>query len=541
MKQYLRKFRIWVRLLALSMILFIPGAVFAALGLYGIQNSNAALELVFSKRLIPTYELGRINDLMVQNMLQVHLATKHDPRLEESSYHSDHTTQRHTDAILKNNESIRELLKSFEKTLQTEEEKKLTSEFRILLESFEKAGLGKSIDMIDSENYMQVNIHSATTLPAVYNKTKEVAEKLLTIQQEKSEEQFQDASSFYAVIITIVAVGLLFSLLLSGVSALTLVRSITDPLKGVIERIRDLAEGDGDLTQRLPVSGNDELNELSTRVNVFIEQIQGIVKDISTSTAAVSETIGEIANSSESLSAGIEQMSSQAQNIASSATEMSHNLNMIASSVEEMSITIKDVAKQGSDASDMANRADRLTETASRSIQSLETTTQMIGKVIDDISGISNQTNLLALNASIEAASAGGAGKGFAVVASEVKELARQASASSDDIREKITAVQVGTSEAVESIHQVNDTIGNLSEVNRSIAAAVEEQSVTAAEIARNVGQTNEAASDVSKNIEGISLAANDGAKSASTLRQISRELEENAKILRNSVERFKH
>lgn len=148
-------------------------------------------------------------------------------------------------------------------------------------------------------------------------------------------------------------------------------------------------------------------------------------------------------------------------------------------------------------------------------IKDLGESSAEIGQVIKVITSIAQQTNLLALNATIEAARAGEAGKGFAVVANEVKELARQTAKATEEISQKIEAIQSSTGGAITAIKSIGETISKINEISTTIASAVEEQSAATSEISRNVAEAAKGTAEVSNNITGVSQAADEAGRSA--------------------------
>jgi methyl-accepting chemotaxis protein len=172
-------------------------------------------------------------------------------------------------------------------------------------------------------------------------------------------------------------------------------------------------------------------------------------------------------------------------------------------------------------------------------VQALAEGAQKIGEIVDLIRNIAGQTNLLALNATIEAARAGDAGKGFAVVASEVKSLANQTAKATEDIAGQIAQIQRVTKEAVDSIGGIGNTIGEITNIATSIAAAVEEQGAATQEIARNVQQAATGTQDVSANIIGLSNGANETEAAASHVMGAAGVLSERAEQLRAEVLRY--
>jgi methyl-accepting chemotaxis protein len=299
-------------------------------------------------------------------------------------------------------------------------------------------------------------------------------------------------------------------------------RAICGPINMMVERVRGIAEGEADLTRRLPTESRDELGELSRWFNVFIERIQNIIQQVSNTSGALSNASGELASTAKDLTTGAEQTGMQSATVASAAEEMSAsmsqmaatteqmsgNVRSVAAATEQMTATINEIARNAEQSASVADKAARLAEISNDRVGGLGDAANGIGKVIEVIQDIAEQTNLLALNATIEAARAGEAGKGFAVVASEVKELAKQTAGATDDIRRRIEGIQASTGEAIDAIREITSVISNVNEVARTIAAAVEEQSITTREISENVSQTATAAEAVVSNVNETALAS---------------------------------
>ena len=163
-----------------------------------------------------------------------------------------------------------------------------------------------------------------------------------------------------------------------------------------------------------------------------------------------------------------------------------------------------------------------------------------IGKVVKVITSIAQQTNLLALNATIEAARAGEAGRGFAVVANEVKELAKETAKATEDISQKIEAIQNDTRGAVAAIAQIGAIINQINDISNTIASAVEEQTATTNEIGRNVTEAARGSVEIAENITGVALAAKSTADGASATQSSAAALTKMAAELRQLVSRFK-
>jgi methyl-accepting chemotaxis protein len=216
----------------------------------------------------------------------------------------------------------------------------------------------------------------------------------------------------------------------------------------------------------------------------------------------------ESKNQTATVSSAAEEMMINMKRMASSTDTMSDGMNSVAASVEEMTASISEIADNAERSACVAGEAADLAEVSHDQISELGSAADAIGKVIDVIHYIAEQTNLLALNATIEAARAGESGKGFAVVTTEVKELARQTATATDDIRDRIEAIQRSARQAVESITAIRDVINKVNEVSRTIASAVEEQNITTQGIAENVAQTASAADTVSQGVNESAAAS---------------------------------
>jgi ABC-type transporter Mla subunit MlaD len=210
----------------------------------------------------------------------------------------------------------------------------------------------------------------------------------------------------------------------------------------------------------------------------------------------------------------------------------------VAGAAEEMAASIQEIATQVSYAGEITRTSVADSERSQAIIGSLAEEVGKIGEIATLISDIANQTNLLALNATIEAARAGDAGKGFAVVANEVKSLATQTARSTEEITTQIGKIQALTHEVVDAVTAIGGSIRRIDEVSSSIAAAMEEQSATTAEISRNVVETSAAAQEVSSLIASVSRDAAETGDQAGEVRRASTEVATSIQDLRQVLVR---
>ncbi|HMW60693.1 MAG TPA: PAS domain-containing methyl-accepting chemotaxis protein, partial [Leptospiraceae bacterium] len=321
-----------------------------------------------------------------------------------------------------------------------------------------------------------------------------------------------------------VAVGLsvVFSVLTLAVGA-GLSNSVLRPIKEAADYARLIATGD--LSVRIPHDRNDEVGDLFQALLSMLVNTAAVIGQIKESVESLDSAAGNLTSASTSLSAGLDKVAQQSETfagIASAATQMNTNLQSVTSSTEEMSISIQEVARKSSDSATVAEKAQITSREMNSLVKELGVNARDIGKVIESISEIASQTNLLALNAAIEAAGAGDAGKGFAVVASEVKELARQSAESSEEIKDKIGAIQGSTENVIAAIGSITSVISQINEIAGSIASAVEEQAITTREIASNINQTAQASNDVTASINNVSTAVLSGAQESASFTRLA-------------------
>lgn len=342
-------------------------------------------------------------------------------------------------------------------------------------------------------------------------------------------------------------------LILLSLILLYLARSVVRPIQNASALMHDIASGEGDLTQRLPVSSKDEIGALAQNFNTFAEKVRQIVAEVQTNTIQVEKAAQDMSGNAQTMShvsgdmseqtqrvvAAMEQSSASTGIVSSSVQTLSDSVSSVTAAIEEMTISLKTVAERCQEEYRMANDAQTRAGNVTQSMDQLNNAAMEIGRVLDMIEDIAEQINLLALNATIEAATAGEAGKGFAVVAGEVKQLAHQTANATEKISKQIQEIQSCVSGSIRDIQGITQVIGSVNNISRDIVGSVEEQSTTMKSIAESVTSVNTDAGKISQNVKEISQGIQEVAGRASELGAASQSTASHAKVTESAPQKL--
>jgi methyl-accepting chemotaxis protein len=350
--------------------------------------------------------------------------------------------------------------------------------------------------------------------------------------QIRAGEASSEGQSSSVTILLITAIAILISIGLFAVFLKMIIGSIT----ALRDQLDNIAQGEGDLTQRIPLEMDDDLGKLAKSFNLVLENLQSMIGSIQQLTRELGTGATDLARAAKDNNDGV--------------TRQTDSISMVATAINEMQSAIEEVAGNASRAAEITREAEEKGRNGARIIRSsseqvhrlaaqiskavdvirkLSDDSDNITSVLDVIRGIAEQTNLLALNAAIEAARAGEQGRGFAVVADEVRTLAKRTGQSTEDIQTMITTLQTGVADIVsvmetgskeateteklatdaeKELKAILEAMANIADVNTSVASATEEQTQVVDEINRSITEINDLATESanrSRDIDGIS------------------------------------
>jgi methyl-accepting chemotaxis protein len=313
-------------------------------------------------------------------------------------------------------------------------------------------------------------------------------------------------------------------------------------INGLVDDVNTLAQAavNGRLGVRAEASNHrGDYRKIVDGFNKTLDTVVDPLKVAASQASALASSAEELTAVSSQMASNAEETATQANVVSAASEEVSKNVTVVATGSEQMQASIREISKSANESAKVAKAAVGVAESTNHTIAKLGESSVEIGKVIKVITSIAQQTNLLALNATIEAARAGEAGKGFAVVANEVKELAKETAKATEEIGQKIDAIQTDTKGAVQAIGEISAIINQINDISNNIASAVEEQTVTTNEIARNVSEAAKGTEEIAKNIGGVAIAAQNTTRGATDMQKAAQSLSGMAAQLQGLVAKF--
>ena len=347
-----------------------------------------------------------------------------------------------------------------------------------------------------------------------------------------------------SVVIAIVIIGLSY----------VIGNSLLVPTRSAAELMKDIAQGDGDLTKSLDDSGQDEISRLSNYFNEFTGKMRQLLQDVADNTSQVLEHAEAVSGASDTTQSLIQNQNDITVQVATAMEEMTSQIKEVSDNASSAEQAANDARNNTSDGKEIISHTIKQMQSLSSNIDevsqvvaSLASESDNIGSVLDVIRGIAEQTNLLALNAAIEAARAGEQGRGFAVVADEVRTLANRAEQSTNEIQQMIQKLQAGAQEAVaavkvsqdislKTVEQTAKADDSLSEIDRLMEVISDMNT----QIARATEQQSQAADEVNLRINDLAGMTDESLATTEQLSETSQKLKVSSNAMSEVVGRFK-
>ena len=473
----------------------------SSVGLYGMSQSNDAMERVYTDRTVPIGNLGDIEVLMLAN--RVALATAEITPTPEVIAASLATVD-------KDLADIDRLWKAYMATSLTPDEARLAASFRASREAYIKNGLEPTLLALKGGNAEEAPAIAVSRVRPLSEPMVKALHDLKALQVTEARREFEAAKAAYTTILTVSITCVVLGLVAASVFGLLISRSVTRPIQQAVQLAQAVAAGD--LTTRIDVKTTEETGQLLSALKTMSEGLIGIV--------------GNVRQSSDSIATGSAQIATGNADLSQRTEEQASNLQQTAASMEQLTATVKqnaDTAQQASrlaiSASDAATKGGQVVSQVVGTMEQITASSKKISDIIGVIDGIAFQTNILALNAAVEAARAGEQGRGFAVVASEVRSLAQRSANAAKEIKtligESVAKVETGSALVDHAGQSMDDIVHQVKRVNDLIA----EISSASIEQTQGIGQVGDAVNQLDQVTQQNAALVEESAAAAESLR----------------------